>query len=413
MLFDWIFKRTTKDPAVADIIATDPLLWRHPNLFDGKNLPFAMKLSAVSACVDIRSDSIGKMPFYVMNKDSKEIDEHHALTRLLRVRPNEIMTPYVFKKLLETWRLMLGNAYVYLARSSVAGEVTDLIPLDPRCVTPELDENGHLWYRYENGQVRRILDNDSVIHLKGFSEDGLIGASVLSRAAAKISNMAAQQEYEGVFYTKNAQPSGLLTVATNVNKDAKQKIREEWQRIYGGVDNAFRIAVLDNGMSYAPISVSQKDAQFIESSEASIADIARYFLVPLYKLQSGKQAYQSNEQNAIEYVTTALSPTVKQYEEEFTYKALFPSEVDQNKEVVINMNAELRGDTKTRGDWYKQMRDVGAYSVNDILSFEDMPPVPGGDTRLAPLNSIPLEKIDEYFEHLIEQNKAAVQNQAN
>lgn len=382
--------------------------WRHPNIFDATNVPSAMKISAVSACVEIRSDSIGKMPCYVMNKETKLRDDSHPLSKLLRTRPNEIMTPFVFKKLLESWRLLRGNAYVYVARSSASGEVTDLIPIHPEVMTPWRDEDRTLWYAYNDGDTQRLIEPSSIIHLKGFSDDGLLGTSVLSRAASKIDSMNEQGEYERGFYQQKAQPSGVLSVDSNVSPEAKKKIREEWQKTYGGSDNAFKIAVLDFGMQYQPITMSQKDAQFIETSEASIADIARYFLVPLSKLQAGKQTYATNEQNSIEYVTTTLAPVVKQMEEEFTYKCLFEKEIDAKKEVVMNMNVELRGDTKTRAEWYKAMRDVGAYSVDDIRGFEDMVNVDGGEQRLAPLNSIPLEKMNEYFEYLMR-----VKGQAN
>ena len=122
----------------------------------------------------------------------------------------------------------------------------------------------------------------------------------------------------------------------------------------------------------------------------SIRDIARYFGVPLYKLQEGKQAYGSNEQNAIEYVVGTLHPNVSQYEEERTWKLLTKSQVDAGLEIRINMMAELRGDTAARGSWYKDMVEIGVFAVNDIMDLEDMPRVPGGDERRASLNYVPL-----------------------
>ena len=112
--------------------------------------------------------------------------------------------------------------------------------------------------------------------------------------------------------------------------------------------------------------------------------------MPLYKLQEGKQAYGSNEQNAIEYVVSTLHPIVNQYAEEQTWKLLTNTELRQGLEIRINMMAELKGDTASRGAWYRTLRDVGAFSVNNILELEDMPDVEGGDERYASLNYVPL-----------------------
>ena len=128
----------------------------------------------------------------------------------------------------------------------------------------------------------------------------------------------------------------------------------------------------------------------MENAELSIRDIARFFGVPLYKLQEGKQSYNSNEQNAIEYVTGTLHPIVTQYEQAMTVTLLTPGEVASGLEIRMNMMAELRGDSTARGNWYRTMHDIGAYSVNDILALEDLPDVAGGDEHVASLNYVPL-----------------------
>lgn len=393
----------------SELVLTDPSGWRYPNLI-ATSKSGAMKIATVSACIEIRSDSIGKMPFFIMDRKTKKRDSEHYLYKLLTVRPNSVMTPFVFKKLIESWRLIYGNAYIYVSRNKRSGEPVELIPIQPDTVEPKfIDEKlVYVVFDRKKGNAYQIQEYD-MIHLKGFTDDGLIGQSVLSRASETIYAAKGQQKYEGKFYQQNATPSGVIQVQSDLGSEQKNKFRKEWQKVYGGADNAFKIAVLDMGMEYKQLSMSQKDAQFVESKDITVADIARFFLVPLYKLQAGKQTYQSNEQNAIEYVVTTLSPTVTQYEEEFTYKGLFESEVKAGKEIRMNMNAELRGDTDSRSTWYKRMRDVGAYSPNDILGYEDLPSVEGGDLRIAPLNSIPLEQMGKYFDHLMEKNKTANQ----
>ena len=133
----------------------------------------------------------------------------------------------------------------------------------------------------------------------------------------------------------------------------------------------------------------------MESKAVSVEDIARFFGVPLYKINAGKQTYNSNEQNGIEYVVGTLHPIVTQYEEEDTYKLLFEKEQKQGLEIRRNMMAELRGDFTSRGAWYRTMREIGADSVDDIMDLEDRPAVPGGKSRYASLNYVPLELFEE------------------
>lgn len=356
----------------------------------------AMKISAVNACVECLCNSMSKLPVFVMNAKTKEHVEHRLL-RLLSVRPNEAMTPAVYKKLVEANRLMGGNGYVLIMRNPNTSRVEELIPIHYNYVAPWLDETGKLWYLVTNpgtGELRK-LGNFDILHYKAYTEDGINGISVLSRAQEVIDTSKAAQKYENGFYTRNARPVGILKTDSHMDKPSKDKIREEWNKIHEGVDNAFRIAVLDLGIDYKQISMSNKDTQFVESKAVSVEDIARFFGVPLYKINAGKQTYNSNEQNGIEYVVGTLHPIVTQYEEEDTYKLLFEKEQKQGLEIRRNMMAELRGDFTSRGAWYRTMREIGAYSVDDIMDLEDRPAVPGGKSRYASLNYVPLELFEE------------------
>jgi len=128
---------------------------------------------------------------------------------------------------------------------------------------------------------------------------------------------------------------------------------------------------------------------FIEQQSQTVEDIARYFMMPLYKLQSGKQSYNSNEQNAIEYMGR-LQPRVSQMEEEQTWKLLSLDDIHSGLEIRSNMMALLRSDQKSRAEYYRIMRQEGAYNINDIRALEDMPDVEGGDEHAVSLNFIPL-----------------------
>ena len=373
------------------------------------NAETARKLSAVDGCIEILSNSMAKLPYYVMDKNTRERREHYLL-QLLNVRPNEAMTASVRKKVLETSRLEGGNGYDWILRDAHTGRVRELIPVPWQLVTPWRDSLGRVRYTvlHPVTGAPMVLSNEDVAHYKGPSRDGLTGISVLRRASEVIASAKAAQEYERNYYERGGQPSGVLMTDADVagyardsNGDVlrdpdgspvtkKEVLRREWEKVHAGPSNSHRIAILDLGLKYTALAGTNKDAQFVESKEVSVKDIARFFGVPLYKLQEGKQSYESNEQNAIEYVVSTLHPIITQYEEEATYKLLTETEMQHGLELKINMMAELKGDTRSRGAWYTNMRVNGAFSVNDIRGLEDLPDVEGGDERQASLNYVPL-----------------------
>lgn len=371
----------------------------------------ARKLSAVDRCIEILSDSLSKLPNFIMEGHSRRRLDGHYLLYLLNIRPNEAMTPSVRKKVLETSRIEGGNGYDWILRDGYTGRVKELIPVPWRLVTPWRDQTGRIWYTVTHPVTGTpmVLPNEDICHYKGATRDGLSGISVLSRAAEAIAAGSAAQQYDRAYYESGGQPSGVLQSASDLGgyvKDSdgnvligpdggpvslKDSLRAEWERVHAGPSNSHRVAILDLGLDYKPIAASNRDAQFVENREVTVKDIARYFGVPLYKLQEGKQAYGSNEQNAIEYVVSTLHPIVTQYEEEQTWKLLTDEELRRGLEIRINLMAELKGDTASRANWYKTMTEVSAFSPNDILALEDLPPVPGGDRRRASLNYVPLD----------------------
>lgn len=141
--------------------------------------------------------------------------------------------------------------------------------------------------------------------------------------------------------------------------------------------------------------MSNTDAQFVESNEVRVADVCRFFGVPLHLVYAGKQSYQSNEQNGIEFVNYTLLAHETQWGQEDSYKLLLPSERDRSLRIKRELKVFLRGDTTAQAAWYRALREIGAYSVDDIRALEDLCKVPGGDSRYASWNYGPLERFVE------------------
>lgn len=366
----------------------------------------ALKLSAVDRCVEVLSSDIAKLPMYVFDTRTRQRRDDHPLNDLLGLRANSVQTAFVARKVAEAGRNCGGNGYLLIERDPRTLRPVRLVGVPWTLVQPMMTAEGEPFYEVEHPFTGKLLrvDRMDMIHVMAYSDNGWKGVSVLERASEVIASAKAAQSWNGSYYINGGQPSGVLEVESDISGtmevaqadgttatvNMKDYVRQEWEARQGGPGNAGRIAVLDNGMKYHAISISQRDAQFVENAELSVRDIARFFGVPLYKLQEGKQSYSSNEQNAIEYITGTLHPIVTQYEQEATEKLLNSSERADGLEIRINMMAELRGDSSSRGSWYNSMWQIGAYSVNDIRALEDMPDVEGGGEHTASLNYVPL-----------------------
>lgn len=365
----------------------------------------AMKISTVNRCVEVLSNSMAVLPIYIMDERTKERLTEHRLGRVLWGRANEAMSSFDYNRLMMCNQLLRGNAYAWIFRDTATGHPLELIPLPPDYVEPKVDRAGRLWYQFVHPLTGAIYDlrPEDVLHYKAYSEDGIRGISVLRRASVTLSTAKAAQEYERSTWESGGQPCGVLTTesdlgdydqampdGTVVRRNPKEDIRKAWEAVHRGPGNAMRLAVLDLGLKYQPISMSNTDAQFVESSEVRVADVCRFFSVPLHMVYAGKESYQSNEQNSLEFVRYTLMPYETQWSQEDSRKLLLPGERDQGLRIKRELKVFLKGDSAAQSALYRTMHELGAYSVNDILALEDRPAVPGGDARYASLNYVPL-----------------------
>ena len=243
----------------------------------------AMQMTAVYACVRILSESIAGLPVHVYkytDSGSKEKAINHPLYRLIHDEPNPEMTSFVFRETLMTHLLLYGNAYAQIIRNG-KGEVIALYPLMANRMSVDRDDKGHLYYQYQmqdsdaptmkNGTV--ILKPSDVLHVPGLGFDGLVGYSPI----AMVKNAIATEEYGAKFFANGATPGGILEYPGTVKNP--EAVRESWTKGFSG-NNSHKVAVLEEGMKYTPISISPNEAQFLETRKFQIDEIARIFRVP-------------------------------------------------------------------------------------------------------------------------------------
>ena len=353
----------------------------------------AMQMTAVYSCVRILSEAVAGLPLHLYRykeDGGKEKALDHPLYRLLHDEPNPEMSSFVFRETLMTHLLLWGNAYAQVIRNG-KGEVIALYPLMPNKMSVDRDENGRLYYTYYRGSDEAIKSRDfavtlqpsDVLHIPGLGFDGLVGYSPIAMAKNAIGMAIACEEYGAKFFANGAAPSGVLEHPGTI-KDP-QRVRESWQSTFGGSGNANKIAVLEEGMKYTPISISPEQAQFLETRKFQINEIARIFRIPPHMIGDlEKSSFSNIEQQSLEFVKYTLDPWVCRWEQSMQRALLSP---DEKKDYFFKFNVDglLRGDYQSRMNGYAVGRQNGWMSANDIRELENLDRIPeeeGGDLYL-------------------------------
>ena len=350
--------------------------------FAGEELPSnqrtAEQESPIAAAHRILTNAMSVMPMalYQRRDGGRYPVGDRGLDYLLKVRPNERMGPALSRKILMSQAFWHGEGYLGIFRDRW-GQITDLIPLPTKGRVIRRDQaTGQLWYDFTvDGLTMTFAPSDLVIVFFD-TYDGLYGKGVLALAKAAIAADAGAQKYARKFYQNGARMSGIVEVDTDANRESREKIRESFDQYAN--ESMFKIAVLDHGMKYTPIGLQQKDAQFIESRSFTVEEVSRFTGIPQYMLQNGKQAYNSNEQQQLDFVVSTLQPYVTQWEEEFQYKLLTRKQLEDGMYLRMNVAARLRGDSKTRSEVYEKMVSHGVYCPDECRAMEEKNPLPNG-----------------------------------
>ena len=380
----------------------------------------AMQTTAVYACVRILAETIASLPLhtYKYTETGKQKATGHQIYNLLADQPNSEMTSFVFRETLMSHLLLWGNAYAQIIRDG-RGNVISLYPLLPNKMSVNRGSNGEIYYIYsrysdENPNIDSYgdvyLQNHEVLHIPGLGFDGLVGYSPIAMAKNAVGMSIACEEYGASFFANGANPGGVLEHPGVVKDPAR--VRDSWNSVYQGTNNAHKVAVLEEGMKFQSIGIPPEQAQFLETRKFQINEIARLFRIPPHMVGDlEKSSFSNIEQQSLEFVKYTLDPWVIRWEQAMKKALLLPSE---KKEYFIKFSVDglLRGDYQSRMNGYATGRQNGWLSSNDIRELENLNRIPeelGGDLYLvngnmtklqeagafANKNNVRLEKNDE------------------
>lgn len=351
----------------------------------------AKTFSAVFRATAIVSQTIGFMPWSVYRGMSTE--PRHRVHYLLHTRPCAEMGAMTFKETMVRDALLWGNAYAEIEFSR-GGEPVGLWRLDSSRVTVTRDDVGALCYLYTDYSGEQILfPADRIFHLRGLG-DGLVGESIVGLAAKSIAAGIAAERVNASLFENQIVPSGVLEHPAQLSEEAAERLRSQFKARFSGVDNAGKPIVLEEGMKFTATSMKPEDVQFLESRKFQVEEIARWFGVPPHKLADLEHATFSNiEHQSQEFVNDALMPWCKRLEEEADYKLL--GRKNPGFYTKIDVRGLLRGDNKSRMEYYKGGVTNGIFSINECRAWEDLPPIDGGERHFVQAQMVPVDEVGE------------------
>lgn len=355
----------------------------------------ALRLSTVWACVRIKANQIGTVPFNFYKRDTKgdSLVASQIAAQLVMKRPNQYMTAFDFKFAMMAAKMLHGNGYANIVRDGNKMPV-ELIPLHPSRVEPKI-ENNRLVYIIDKKD--RIQPED-MLHFKGVTLDGIVGISTIQAEAQNIGLALASQNELKLFYEKGSKIDGFVSYPNKLdNVQAKQKAEDALQKKVSGTEPTTKIPVFDNGAKYVPVGVNPKEAMWLELMGYGVEEICRIFGVPPHLVASLKESTNNNiEHQGMDFVNHGLLPEVKCFEEELDRKLLTTTE-QADHYCKFNMNGLLRGDSQARAELYRALFSTGAISPNEIRRFEELNGYEGGDTYYLQLNQMDATKVTDYY----------------
>lgn len=403
-----IFAADTSDLQSPSAWLRNALVGRKSSAGVNVNESNSMSLSAYYACIRNISEDIAKLPFRVyqwLGEKDKVRATNHPVYRLLMVAPNRQMTPIVFKQTMSAHACGWGNGYAEIQRDGANMPIA-LWPIHPSRVTPRLDgdeivydvavgpERLKMWPARSAGFKPVTLMQDEMFHIQGLGSNGICGFSPAALGKESIGAALAAQDFTGGFFGNGTTIGGILSHPGQLSKPAQERLIESVEQRHKGSDKAFRPMVLEEGMKWDSTAIPPKDAQFLELRQFQVLDIARWFRMPPHKIQSMEAATFSNiEHQSIEYVIDCLQPWITRWEEEANRKLLGDSQSYQSK---FSVQALMRGDAKSRAEFYRVMMNIGAMSINEVRTLEDMNGIgDDGDKYFMQLNMTTVDRIGE------------------
>jgi len=351
----------------------------------------AQRLSNVFGCVNIKANALSVIPIklYERTKEGKEEAYSHGLYEILRYSPNPNLTASEWKKMLSQDLDLRGNHYCQIIRNGL-GEVTALYPLISSEMIVEWGPNKKKLYKYSG----TLVPSSQILHIIDIPDkEGLLGLSRIEYARQTLEFESSVSQHGNKVFKNSVSPAGAFSKKGSLTDDAFERLKTQIHEQFAGLNNAGKPLVLEDGLEFNSLQLTNSDAQWLESRRFNREQIATIFGVPVSMLNDAENtAFGNLEQKEQSFYSNTILPVSIFTEERFRL-SLLTSDEKKNYVIKFKYNALLRTDMKTRSEFYKTLSEKGALSPNEIRAYEDMNGYDGGEKHLVQLSYSTVENI--------------------
>lgn len=349
------------------------------------------------SCLKILSESLGKMPCYLMDADKRRISDHDT-TWFLTVKPNEFLTPAQLFTYLEFSRNYYGNAYVYIDRNN--GKIEGLYPLDARRVQIWKDTENFterkFYYFYTDTQTGKSywFQPSAILHFKSWLTDdsGLAGKSVREILASSFAGAKASSKFLRELYQNGLTASAVVKFTGDLKRESQNKLLDEI--IAQSKEKGRRLITLPMGFDITRLDMTLADSQFFELKKYTALQIAAAFGIQPDQINDfTKSSYASSAAQQLAFIQNTLLFIITNYEQELNCKLLTRQELKNGLHYKFNTNVLLRANPETQADIIQKLVQNSVYSINEARALLDKPPCENGDTRIVNGSFVSLNEI--------------------
>lgn len=358
----------------------------------------SLSITAFYQAVRLYGETMGSLPLKIMREDTdmKRVARDHPSFEPLHVAPNEEQTSMELREMLQGHAMVWGTGFAHTIRDG-GGHVREIWPLVPWRVRTERLKNRDRTLIYKvrlpGTNQETTLFEDQVFRLRGFSVTGIRGMNLAEIGKEALGLTLAMEQFGASWFGNGSWPGGFIKHPGGLSDKAKENIHKGIEKVHGGIKKSHRIGILEEGMDWIQAVANPEQSQMRDARVFQIDEMARLTNTPPHMLKQLDRATFSNiEEMGLEWVIYSIAPWAVRWEQAINLRILTPGDRAAGYYAKHSLEGLLRGDSKSRGEFYQRLIQTAVMTPNEARHHEDLDPHPGGDQLFVPLNLIPLDQ---------------------